>query len=189
MRARGGGHLDVDYTRLSKSWAKRTYCVQYDESDFGFISRLMEEEGVYYYFTHSDERHVLVLRSDPSSHSEGKPSDVALQPKHSGSVVRRTPRKGPTVPQEYFIQSWIERVSTGGEAKVTVRDFDFEKPDRPLEAAAEANEAHPRDDVEVYTYPFGYVKESQGKELGAVLARRVRAPTAAFTGASHRRRA
>ena len=82
------GISDVDYTRLSKTWEKRTYCVQYDESDFGFISRLMEEEGIYYYFTHSDERHVLVLCDGPSSHSEGKPSTVHFNPTHSGSVVR-----------------------------------------------------------------------------------------------------
>ena len=177
------GISDVDYTRLSKSWEKRTYCVQYDESDFAFISRLMEEEGVYYYFTHSDERHVLVLCDGPSSHSEGQPSEVHFNPSTAvlsyADSAERSDR-----PQEYFIQSWIERVSTGGQAKVTVRDFDFEKPDRPLEAAAEANEDHPRDDVEVYTYPFGYVKESQGKELGTVLLDALRADRRVYRGQS-----
>ena len=108
--------------------------MQYDESDFGFISRLMEEEGVYYYFTPQRRTSCSRPVRRTSSHSEGKPSEVHFNP--STAVLSYAELRGKVRPsQEYFIQSWIERVSTGGEAKVTVRDFDFEKPDRPLEAA------------------------------------------------------
>jgi type VI secretion system secreted protein VgrG len=178
------GVSDVDYTWLQvKSRAKRTYCVQYDESDFAFISRLMEEEGIYYYFKHSGDRHVLVLCDSPSSHSEGHPATLIYNP-HNTRVfnvdsVARTERS-----REYYIQSWVERVFTGGEAKVTVRDFDFEKPERPLEAVAEADQAHPRDAVEVYTYPFRYVQESEGKKLGTVLLDALRTERRVYRGKS-----
>ena len=178
------GISDVDYTSLQvKSRAKRTYCVQYDESDFAFISRLMEEEGIYYYFRHSGDRHVLVLCDSPSSHSEGRPATLIYNP-HNTRVfnvdsVARTERS-----REYYIQSWVERVSTGGEAKVTARDFDFEKPERPLEAVSEADQAHPRDAVEVYTYPFRYVQESEGKKLGTVLLDAFRTERRLYRGKS-----
>lgn len=172
---------DVDYTRLSQSRAKRTYCVQYNESDFGFISRLMEEEGIYYHFAHSEDRHVLVLCDGPSSHSEGKP-DTLTYNAHTSSVFNVDSAARTETAQEHYIQSWIERVSTGGEAKVTVRDFDFEKPERPLEAVAEGNQAHPKDSVECYTYPFRYKEESEGKKLGTVLLDALRSERLLYRG-------
>lgn len=177
------GISDVDYTRLSKSRAKRIYCVQYDESDFAFISRLMEEEGIYYYFTHSDDRHVLVLCDAPSSHSVGTPEILTYNP-HTSSVFNVDSAARSESSRQHFIQSWIERASTGGQAKVTVRDFDFEKPERPLEAVAEGNETHPRDSVEVYTYPFRYKEESEGKKLGTVLLDALRTERLIYRGQS-----
>jgi len=177
------GVSDVDYTRLSKSTAKRVYCVQYNESDFSFISRLMEEEGIYYHFKHSKDRHVLVLCDGPSSHAEGKPATLTYNPATS-SVFNTDSAARTESAREYYLQRWIERVSTGAEAKVTVRDFDFEKPDRPLEAVAEANQAHPRDSIEVYSYPFGYVDEGQGKKLGGVLLDALRTDRRTYRGQS-----
>jgi type VI secretion system secreted protein VgrG len=47
----------------------RDYCVQYRETDFDFVSRLMEEEGIYYYFKHEKGKHTLVLGDAPAAHS------------------------------------------------------------------------------------------------------------------------
>jgi type VI secretion system secreted protein VgrG len=55
--------------RLYGSFAPREYCVQYRETDFDFVSRLMEEEGIYYYFEHQDKKHTLVLANDPAAHA------------------------------------------------------------------------------------------------------------------------
>ncbi len=52
-------------TKLNAEYITREYCVQFDESDFEFISRLMSEEGIVYYFKHSDGQHELVLCDDP----------------------------------------------------------------------------------------------------------------------------
>src|SRR6267143_3403435 len=54
--------------RLHGSFVERDYCVQYRETDFNFVSRLMEEEGIYYFFEHANGKHTLVLANDPGEH-------------------------------------------------------------------------------------------------------------------------
>src|SRR5208283_2669437 len=62
------GFSDYSVAKLSGSYAKLDYCVQYRETDFNFVSRLLEHEGIYYYFEHQDGRHVLVLADDSGAH-------------------------------------------------------------------------------------------------------------------------
>ena len=54
--------------KLSGTYEPREYCVQYRETDFNFVSRLLEEEGIYYFFDHEDGKHTLVLADTPSAH-------------------------------------------------------------------------------------------------------------------------
>src|SRR5215471_14459808 len=54
--------------RLYGDFTPRDYCVQYRETDLNFVSRLMEEEGICYYFQHKEGKHVLILTNDPSGH-------------------------------------------------------------------------------------------------------------------------
>jgi type VI secretion system secreted protein VgrG len=54
-------------------YAVREYCVQYDESAFDFISRLMEEEGIFYFFTFASGAHTMVLADSASAHEVGQP--------------------------------------------------------------------------------------------------------------------
>jgi len=61
----GINHLDL---QLYGSYPAREYCVQYRESAFNFIHRLLAEEGIYYFFRHSESRHTLVLVDHPASH-------------------------------------------------------------------------------------------------------------------------
>jgi type VI secretion system secreted protein VgrG len=63
--------------QLQGSYEKRTYCVQYRETDFNFVSRLMEEEGIYYYFEHEQGKHTLVLADLPSGHKPCPKQDAA----------------------------------------------------------------------------------------------------------------
>src|SRR6185503_6871750 len=53
---------------LKNTYDKREYCVQYNESAFNFVSRLMEEEGIFYFFEHSSDKHTLVLGDDADAH-------------------------------------------------------------------------------------------------------------------------
>jgi len=65
------GYADVRLS-LRASYAKREYCVQYRESYFNFISRLMEQEGIYYYFVHAAGTHTMVLADDAGAHQATK---------------------------------------------------------------------------------------------------------------------
>src|SRR5258706_4747535 len=53
---------------LFRRYRKWVYCVQYRESDYNFVARLMEHEGIYWYFEHGDGRHKLVLVDSQSAH-------------------------------------------------------------------------------------------------------------------------
>lgn len=61
--------LFTDYSGLSNSYPELDYCVRYNESAFAFLSRLMEQQGIYYYFRHEQNQHYLVLEDGllPSS--------------------------------------------------------------------------------------------------------------------------
>ena len=54
--------------KLQGTYAVREYCVQYDESSLDFVSRLMEEEGIFYFFTFTASSHTLVLADSASAH-------------------------------------------------------------------------------------------------------------------------
>ena len=59
--------FDVSY-EIQGTFEPRNYCVQYRESDFDFASRMMEEEGIYYYFEHTDNSHKMIVANMPPSH-------------------------------------------------------------------------------------------------------------------------
>jgi len=62
---------DADFEiALTNEYRRRDYCVQYAESDFDFVNRLMEEEGIYYFFRHKDDSHTLILADNASAHAE-----------------------------------------------------------------------------------------------------------------------
>ncbi len=70
-----------DYqSKLTATYPKRVYCVQYRESAFQFISRLLEEEGIYYYFSHADGKHTMILADDASGYVTCPESSVVYIP-------------------------------------------------------------------------------------------------------------
>ena len=69
--------LSVDY-QLQGTYKPRDYCVQYRETDFDFASRLMEEEGIYYFFNHADGSHKMVVADTPMSHPDVPGATTAI---------------------------------------------------------------------------------------------------------------
>ena len=147
-----GGYSDFDFEGLSGTYASRDYCVQYGESDFTFISRLMEQEGIYYFFRHEDDRHVLVLCDGPSSH-----------PKSFYDVMPFIDPIGGVQTNEARVWKWIERVSSGVEKDVKLRDFDFTKPDSPIEGDYDGGEQQQGETAEVYAFPGRFTDQGQGE--------------------------
>ncbi|WP_247026405.1 type VI secretion system Vgr family protein [Ancylobacter crimeensis] len=139
--------------RLSGSYPLLEYCVQYRESDFTFVSRLMEEHGIYYYFVHSDDTHMLMLADAMSAHEAIAPGTLAYIPL-SGSYARN----------EEHLQQWnSERRFRSG--RFVVNDYDFKKPNAKIEAEGEGNEPYERSKLEVYDYPGRYIDRSWGEQL------------------------
>ncbi|MDO7844588.1 type VI secretion system Vgr family protein [Sphingomonas immobilis] len=157
---KSSGISDVEY-ECAVDLPMRLYCVQYQESDFAFISRLMEEEGIYYFFRHEKDRHVMVLCDAPHAHKDGKPASLVYNPQAKGLFAAESEDWGKG---QHFLQSWHERVSTTGEAKVTIRDFDFKVPDKPLHSTKSGELEHPNDNREVYHYPGRFSFEQGNKE-------------------------
>lgn len=180
------GVSDVDYSRLVKERVIRTYCVQYGESDFDFVSRLMEEEGIYYYWKHEADRHVMVLCEDRTSHQPGAIDSLEHQAQSDAGIASRT-EDGGIVP---FIVNLVESVRTSARAKVVVRDWDFERPQAPIETSVSSGEQHPRDAAEVYLGASKFVigdkakDEAVAKPLAASTLDAARSDRVTFSGMS-----
>src|SRR3954464_5847342 len=104
-------------TKLMRDYRTWDYLVQYRESDFNFACRLMEQEGIFFFFTHTADNHKLVLIDESSSCGEA-PSYAKvpfLPPEERGRI------------KDEHVSSWTSgaRIVPGNS---TVRDFRFEKP-------------------------------------------------------------
>lgn len=142
---------------LTASYPRREYCVQYRETDFSFVSRLMEKEGIYYYFEHYNGRHVLKLVDSESGHRplEGKASIAYYPPGTAGRV------------DEQFIHSWTmtQRIQPGG---VTLDDYDFTKPKAVLGVKAQRIQTHGYADYGIFDYPGEYHESDDGEHYARV---------------------
>ena len=140
----------TDYQlELKRSYPRWEYCVQYRETDFSFISRLLEQEGIYYYFRHQDGRHDLVLVDDPSCHDERE---------GYGSVPYYPPGNNEGQRERDHLTSWsvVANVQPGAYA---LADFSFEQPGKSLVGKGTIRAGHARSEFEVFDYPAELQKE------------------------------
>lgn len=144
----------IDYSfSLTRSRDNRIYTVQYRESDWAFINRLMEEEGMYFFFEHGEDRHTMIIVDDAAGHPVADVCTLHYLP-HAGSVKALDASSG-----RHFLESWAEHVSTQGQRRVTLRDYDFMTASAQKRAMEETDGAHPDDSVEVFDYPGNQVRE------------------------------
>ena len=142
--------------RLIGSYPPREYCVQYRETDFNFVQRLLEEEGIYYYFTHDRNSHTLVLADGPTAHD----------PVPGASTVPYYLAEGDPVEEPHISRWRFEKIVRPGQ--VVLNDFDFEKPGAKLEVNASDVKPHQKADYEVYDYPGEYVEADEGDRYARV---------------------
>jgi type VI secretion system secreted protein VgrG len=129
----------------------RSYCVQYDETDYNFICRLLEEEGLFFFFRHTSSAHELVIGDAVSHYEESLDREVVLTTASgydSGSLSS---------------WEWDSDIVPG---KVTQRDHDFESPTKDL-TTSETTRLAPAilKEIEVYHYPGRYADVAIGKKL------------------------
>ncbi len=157
------------------------YCVQYGESDFAFVSRLLEEEGLYYFYRHSASAHTMVICDKPGCHVPLPCGALTYNPLSGSVSLADSKERGRA---GLFVQAWHERASTGAESRVTMRDYDFKQPGRPRHAEATERGAHPLDEVEVYRWPGRYYEEATGTTLSTVQLEARRAQRLRYDGTS-----
>ena len=121
-----GFALDI---RLVESYRNWTYCVQYDETDFDFVSRLMEHEGIYYWFEHERDKHILVLADEMGAH-RSVPGQSQLPYYSRHQFVN---------PLQEYIETWQPRFSLTSTAYATT-DYDLNKPRARLDVRQTARE-------------------------------------------------
>lgn len=131
---------------LKGTYDARDYCVQYDESAFNFVSRLMEDEGIFYFFEHTEDKHTLVLADDSDAH-KACPGLTSANYRKSG--IDHTDDHAVTR------CSIEEQVVTG---KCALDDFNFETPSTDLITEVTGTGSKMR----VYEYPGGFLKKDKG---------------------------
>lgn len=144
------GFTDYKLSGIQGSHPKRDYCVQYRESDFNFVSRLMEEEGIFYFFEHEDKKHTMVLADDKSAYQTCKESSVEFNPSNS---------------EEGTVKSWDHQhvYRTG---KWAQNDYNFTMPSTPMMSNTSTLVDLPQvSSYEVYDYPGSYQIKSDGDFL------------------------
>ena len=158
----------VEY-QLQGTHNPRVYCVQYRETDFDFISRLMEEEGICYFFSHSVGSHKLVLSDTPSGHQD-IPGVASIVYDPAGEDNRFEQR----------ISDW-RKTQRWDSGKYTLRDYCFQVPQKNLQASQDilattqvgvvthALKLKQNVDImQVYDYPGGYAKTVEGGPSNAL---------------------
>jgi type VI secretion system secreted protein VgrG len=136
---------------LGGDYVSLDYCVQYRESDFNFVSRLMEQEGIYYFFKHEDSKHTLVLADGPGAHTTTPGyEEVSYKPPHE-------------VGDGDHIDSWIvaQQIQSGSFAAT---DFDFIRPRADLMSQLALPLGNARDDFALYDYPGKFLTTDGGSE-------------------------
>jgi type VI secretion system secreted protein VgrG len=142
---------------LTRSYQPWEYCVQYRETAFNFVSRLMEHEGIYYYFEHKAGNHALVLVDASSAHS--KVAGYAEVPYYPPEQTGR--RKRDSISD--WSMSW--EIQSG---KVAHTDYEFKKPALDLMAKTQGPAGHGHDKEEIYDYPGIYYEADLGGSLAKI---------------------
>ncbi len=156
--------MSVSY-EISGTYYQRDYCVQYRESDFAFASRLMEEEGIYYFFKHSDGDHQMVVSDIVSTHPDVPGTSSAIYEEVIGEVR-----------EDMRVIGW-EKIQELRSGKCTLWDHSFELPGNHLEATEKTigdvrvgkvshklNVAN--DPLELYDFPGAYAQRFDGIDPG-----------------------
>jgi len=153
-----GGFNDFTVKAERGDYEKLDYCVQYRETDLAFVSRLMEQWGLYTFHNHEPGRHTLVIADSRSCHVP-----IAA----GGGKIPFVPLADADQPEAEHIRVWEaeRRFRTG---RMALNDFDYMKPTAKMRVEAQANEGYERSKLEVYDYPGRYLEPPRGERFARV---------------------
>ncbi len=139
--------------QLQRTYNKRNYCVQYQETDFNFASRLMEEEGIYYYFEHSSETDRMVIRDDFKN-----PEDC---PRKADIAIFDAELQGKDRWESAIGDVYLKYELTSG--KHVFWDHHFQLPTKKLDTEKVSRfNVGGNQEMEVYKFPGGYARKYDG---------------------------
>ncbi|TFW33901.1 type VI secretion system Vgr family protein [Massilia horti] len=142
--------------KLSGTYAVWEYCCQYRESDFNFVLRLLEQEGIYFSFKHENGKHTMVLFDDNGRHT---PRD--------GYAEIAYDVDGTGYEQREHITMWSASRSVQP-GRYTLNDFDFKKPDVSLISTLGKALPHDMSGFELFDFPGEYETVSEGSRYAQV---------------------
>jgi type VI secretion system secreted protein VgrG len=154
---------------LKGTYPSLDYCVQYDESAFNFVSRLMEGAGIFYFFEHEEDKHTLVLGDDADAH---KTCPGLKEARYQQSSIPHT--------DDHVITrcSIEEQVVTG---KFAHDDFNFETPSTDLKVEVTGAGSEMR----IYEYPGGFLKKGDGEKIANLRLEACEHPGKTLRGEGH----
>jgi type VI secretion system secreted protein VgrG len=152
----------------TKTYSTREFCVQYGESSFNFVSRLMESEGIFYFFDHTDSTHTLVLADDSSAYLSMPGLDT----------VQASPSGRSWETADAMLESQIEQQVIVGQFKSD--DYNFTTPSTDLLATASGSDTS----RSVYEYPGEYTTASDGETVTSLRLDALQAPGKLLKGTS-----
>ena len=138
--------------QLHRSYNPRNYCVQYRETDFNFVARLLEDEGIWWYFDHTEQGAELVLVDDPTACSPLVCNDTLPFYGATGSALAGIEK----------IDSWAfsREIATG---QVALTSYDFERPSVSLAASSALERAHGLAALEQFDFDGSYTQQDDGR--------------------------
>jgi type VI secretion system secreted protein VgrG len=147
---RDNGFSNFDLSGVKGQYPKREYCVQYRETDLNFVSRLMEEVGIFYFFKHDSDKHTLVLADQTSAYLDADDKEVEFR-----SIT----------PRHRKITRW-QNAGHFRSGKWTQRDYNFKTPTDKLHTTTNTLLKTPKaTSYELYDYPGLYINKGDGDKV------------------------
>ena len=171
------GYSDVKLS-LSASYPQREYCVQYREDYFNFISRLMEQEGIYYFFQHTDGVHTMVLADSLGAHAATS---------GFGELPYRPQAVNGRAAQEVSVTDFASARSVQT-TKYSLTDYDPLKPKTSLlgtETISNADDNHTVPGLESFDFPGDHEVAAAGTHYAQVRLEAINVPQSQCSGSTN----
>jgi len=136
---------------LTSNYRVRKYCVQYRETDFDFVSRLMEQEGIYYFFKQENGKHSLSMADAASAHQPYPDYEEIIYHAPTSSINEKK------YITQFSVQTQLQP------CLYALKDFDFENTKKDLQVRAKVQRQHTQNEYEIYDYTGEYIETSDGE--------------------------
>ncbi|HSE91341.1 MAG TPA: type VI secretion system tip protein TssI/VgrG [Candidatus Binatia bacterium] len=158
---------------LQGTYERQDVLMQYCETDFDFISRLMEQVGIFYFFEHGQGKHTLVLADNPAAHPV-----VPVTPRLAFQPAAGSGGRGDVVTRLALRREWRP-------GKYAMNDYNFEVPSMNLVATSEsAPEVGGNRRYELYEHPGDYREKTRGEVLARIRMQEIESTSQIFNGTS-----